>query len=163
MAQQINKPSVIEWGAFKFVVMDAANDQNLHLYMKVMKELNVTDLCRACEPTYDTEEVRKAGIVPHDFEFKDGDPPPKAVIESWLNLITDRFKKQKADGYVAVHCIAGLGRAPVLVAIALIENGMNMVDAVQLIRKNRRGAINKKQLEYLETYVASNTGCCTMM
>lgn len=54
---------------------------------------------------------------------------------------------------IAVHCIAGLGRAPVLVAIALIEfAGMDPVDAVSLIRKHRRGAINEKQLQYLEGY-----------
>lgn len=35
---------------------------------------------------------------------------------------------------IAVHCVAGLGRAPVLVAIALIEAGMKFEDAVEMIR-----------------------------
>ena len=43
-------------------------------------------------------------------------------------------------------------RAPVLVALALIESGMKYEDAVDFIRKRRRGAINSKQLEYLEKY-----------
>ncbi len=37
---------------------------------------------------------------------------------------------------IAVHCVAGLGRAPVLVAIALIEAGMKYEDAVEMIRGN---------------------------
>lgn len=53
---------------------------------------------------------------------------------------------------IAVHCVAGLGRAPVLVAIALIEAGMSPLDAVTYLRERRRGAINTKQLHFLESY-----------
>ena len=48
-----------------------------------------------------------------------------------------------------MHCVAGLGRAPVLVAIALIEAGMPAVDTVEFVRKKRRGALNTVQLGYL--------------
>lgn len=43
-------------------------------------------------------------------------------------------------------------RAPVLVAIALIEGGMSPLDAVMYIRERRRGAINNRQLKFLESY-----------
>ena len=46
---------------------------------------------------------------------------------------------------VGVHCVAGLGRAPVLVAIALIEAGMDPLDCIGFIRKKRRGALNNRQ------------------
>lgn len=48
--------------------------------------------------------------------------------------------------------ILGLGRAPVLVAIALIEEGMPALDAVAYIRERRKGAINNKQLKFIESY-----------
>ena len=43
-------------------------------------------------------------------------------------------------------------RAPVLVAIALIEEGMDPMESIAFIRKHRRGAINKQQIAYLEKY-----------
>lgn len=39
-----------------------------------------------------------------------------------------------------------------LVAIALIEYGVDPINAVEHIRKCRRGAINLRQLKYLEKY-----------
>lgn len=42
--------------------------------------------------------------------------------------------------------------APVLVAIALIESGMSPLDSVAFIRQRRRGAINNRQLKYIENY-----------
>ena len=59
---------------------------------------------------------------------------------------------EDAEVCVGVHCVTGLGRAPVLVAVALVELGMKYEDAVELIRKKRRGAINAKQLEFLAKY-----------
>jgi protein tyrosine phosphatase type 4A len=45
-------------------------------------------------------------------------------------------------GRIGVHCLAGLGRAPVLVAIALIHYGSSPENAIALVRRHRPGAIN---------------------
>jgi acyl transferase domain-containing protein len=48
-------------------------------------------------------------------------------------------------------------------AIALIEDGMEPIDAVDFIRKQRRGAINAKQLEYLQNvYTRQKKGACVV-
>ncbi|KAK4825827.1 hypothetical protein QYF61_002950 [Mycteria americana] len=86
-----------------------------------------------------------------DWPFDDGAPPPSKIVEDWLNLLKTKFCEDPGC-CVAVHCVAGLGRAPVLVALALIESGMKYEDAIQFIRQKRRGAINSKQLTYLEKY-----------
>ena len=84
------------------------------------------------------------------------------VITRWLEIANQCFEKgNKGKKCIAVHCVAGLGRAPVLVAIALIEYGLDPLEAVKLIREKRRGAINSKQLTYLEhTYKKSRKGGC---
>ena len=47
---------------------------------------------------------------------------------------------------IAVHCLAGLGRAPYLVAIACIESGNESnIDVLEFIRKYRKHAYNSTQ------------------
>ena len=54
-----------------------------------------------------------------------------------------------------------------MVALALMELGMTYEEAVDLIRSKRKGAINTKQLEFLEKYRPKNRlktkkGCSIM-
>ncbi|XP_068848347.1 protein tyrosine phosphatase type IVA 1-like isoform X3 [Capricornis sumatraensis] len=86
-----------------------------------------------------------------DWPFDDGAPPSNQIVDDWLSLVKIKFREDPGC-CIAVHCVAGLGRAPVLVALALIEGGMKYEDAVQFIRQKRRGAFNSKQLLYLENY-----------
>eukprot|EP00536_Pseudo-nitzschia_multiseries_P013412 jgi/Psemu1/309952/fgenesh1_kg.572_\ len=157
------KPTLIEAGSkLRFLIMDAPRHGNLHLYIKEMRKHSVTDLVRACEPTYQTGELQTAGISVHNMEYPDGHSPPREVIDKWLKVVDKVFYDSSAEDHertrpcIAVHCVAGLGRAPVMVAIALIEfDDMDPVDAVTMIRRHRRGAINEKQLLYLEGYKKS--------
>ena len=56
-------------------------------------------------------------------------------------------------------------RAPVLIAIALIEIGMEKISAIQLIRVKRKGALNMQQYSSLMNYKKAgfkrkNEKCC---
>ncbi|KAL7753288.1 Protein tyrosine phosphatase type IVA 2 [Sorochytrium milnesiophthora] len=53
---------------------------------------------------------------------------------------------------IAVHCVAGLGRAPMMVAIALIEYGFQPLQAIEYVRARRRGAFNTTQVKYIDAY-----------
>lgn len=162
MANTISsKPTLITTSNMRFLIMDAPRQSNLHLYIKECRRHHVTDVVRVCEPTYLGAELNKAGIALHEMAYEDGHSPSDDILKLWLDLVEERFFSQNAnkEGTIAVHCVAGLGRAPVLVAIALMEfEKMDAVDAVMMIRKGRRGAINEKQLQYLEGYKCRRRG-----
>jgi len=108
--------------------------------------------------------VEEAGIHVYDWPFKDGGIPPPQIVRQWNALVESRRHIAKAteagesvqeggaSPTIACHCVAGLGRAPVLVCIALIEMGMAPLDAIEFIRRKRRGAFNNRQIEFLDTY-----------
>jgi protein tyrosine phosphatase type 4A len=169
------KPTLLEVkpGPMRFLIMDAPRQSNLHLYIKEMRKHSVTDLVRVCEPTYQGAELQSAGIAMHDMEYPDGHSPPQPVIDQWLQLVDKTFFSESAaddSKCISVHCVAGLGRAPVMVAIAMIEfASFDPVEAVSVIRRHRRGAINEKQLLYLEGYKptykkkgSAEAGCCVI-
>jgi len=88
------------------------------------------------------------------------------IIKNWLQLVDTRLIRRRSgspsaseeedDGpaapTIAVHCVAGLGRAPILVAIAMIELGMANLDTVEFIRRRRRGCFNSNQIQYIDGY-----------
>ncbi|KAG5457470.1 MAG: protein-tyrosine phosphatase-like protein [Olpidium bornovanus] len=131
----INQPTLVEHKNLRFLIADAPSDSNLPLFIK-------------------------------DWSFSDGEPPPSDIVDNWLDLIERRFGRDPSaqpDSALCVHCVAGLGRAPVLVAIALIEHGMAPVDALVYVRERRRGAINNKQLKYIEGYKRRTKSKCLIM
>ncbi|KAJ3406300.1 Protein tyrosine phosphatase prl-1 [Chytriomyces hyalinus] len=159
----------IDYKNMRFVVFDAPTDSNLEAYLEELKLRNVSDIVRVCDPTYCTDLCTEAGIKVTDWSFADGSIPPAHVVNGFLSLCNERFPGGLTGGAayqgdasmngvkaIGVHCVAGLGRAPILVAISLIEAGMTPLDAVEYVRARRRGAFNTIQLSYLvETYKRS--------
>jgi protein tyrosine phosphatase type 4A len=129
----LGAPALIEYKNMRFLITDRPNLSNLATYVQQLKRHTVKVLVRVCEPTYDTERLYKEGIAVKDWMFSDGGSPPETIVKDWLNLVHTWFTDEPGC-CVAVHCVAGLGRAPVLVAVALIEAGLRYEDAVELIR-----------------------------
>lgn len=142
--------SQINYGRLAFLITHAPADATIENYISDLERYRVKTLVRVSEPTYSPEPIKQRGITFYDFEFQDGGWPPTDIIQKFLQLCLDIFIG--TDNCIAVHCIAGLGRAPMLVCIALIEAGLKCDDAVFLIRSQRRGALNDKQLEFLHQY-----------
>ncbi|KAI8345362.1 protein-tyrosine phosphatase-like protein [Blakeslea trispora] len=171
--QLLHPPTLIEYKNLRFLITDTPCINNLPIYIQEFERCNVTDVVRCCNAAYSHSSLNEHGIKVHDWTFSDGGPPSKEIIKEWLDLVESRFKQRSPDSgniteenyekpvsqsnkkehpCIATHCVAGLGRAPVLVAIALIEEGMDPMESIAFIRKHRRGAINKQQIDYLEKY-----------
>ncbi|KAK3817762.1 MAG: protein-tyrosine phosphatase-like protein [Benniella sp.] len=151
----------------RFLILDCPTDSTLPFYLAELKRNDVTDVVRCCEPTYSAATLQAENIQVHDWPFRDGAVPPANIIKGWLQLVDSRLvKRQQRSGSpsasdegenvmvptIAVHCVAGLGRAPILVAIAMIELGMANLDTVEFIRSHRRGCFNSHQIQYIDGY-----------
>uniref|UniRef100_A0A4W4FJT2 Protein tyrosine phosphatase type IVA 3 n=1 Tax=Electrophorus electricus TaxID=8005 RepID=A0A4W4FJT2_ELEEL len=135
---RMNRPAPVEvrYKNMRFLITHNPTNSTLNSFTEDLKKYGATTVVRVCEVTYDKTPLEKDGITVMDWPFDDGAPPPSKVVEDWLNLL------RKSVGV----------QAPVLVALALIESGMKYEDAIQFIRQKRRGAINSKQLTFLEKY-----------
>lgn len=128
--------SEIKFGKMRFLITDRPTDLSLDSFIKELEKHNTKAVVRVCDSSYNDDIVKSHGIDVKNWEFNDGSPPPKEVIDNWLKLVNDCFNaSSERDATIAVHCVAGLGRSPLLVAIALLEAGMPWSDAVYYIRR----------------------------
>ena len=72
----------------------------------------------------------------------DGPVPEPALLVALGDLVADL---QTAGKRVLIHCAGGMNRSGLLVAAALIRNGMAPAEAIALIRDRRPGALNNQQ------------------
>ncbi|KAK9497479.1 hypothetical protein O3M35_004188 [Rhynocoris fuscipes] len=134
-----------------FLITNRPNNRNIQGYITRLKLYNVKNLVRVCERTYNDEFLKDAGIFVHDLFFKDGSIPSKRIIKDWFKLLKVMFLYE-TDEYIAIHCVSGLGRAPLLVVLALLELGMPFEEAIREIRAKKRNALNDEQLLFAESY-----------
>ncbi|KAI8073797.1 protein-tyrosine phosphatase-like protein [Gongronella butleri] len=152
----------------QFLILDCPTESSLPYYVAEFKQHRVTTVIRCCQPTYSAQLLVDHGIQLADLPFPDGGVPNASVLSKFLEIISKASQQGKTrfddsdeehdapddeKPTIAVHCVAGLGRAPVLVAVGLIELGcIAPLDAIDFIRQKRRGAFNKPQITYLDQY-----------
>ncbi|KAI3388191.1 hypothetical protein SNEBB_006237 [Seison nebaliae] len=142
---------LIEYKNFRFLITDRPTNASLENYVKQISSYGCTDVVRVCEPNYEIDKLLLNNIAVLDLPFPDGGCPPVTIIRQWFQLLKGRYKSNKS-ACVAVHCVSGLGRAPVMVAITLMELGLGYLEAVSRVREKRHGALNSKQLDYLAKF-----------
>lgn len=84
--------------------------------------------------------------------FKDGGVPNQTTIRTWLNIVSSIEARN-----ILIHCDSSVGRAPLMLAIAMIQtNKSNGADVVQEIRNKINGALNTRQLKFVLTFNPKN-------
>jgi protein tyrosine phosphatase type 4A len=115
---------------------------------KALQTHNTVCIVRACEGAYN-EQLLNVPVI--DLQYQDGSVPDKEVIRKWLGIVKSTFH-QRNDVSIGVHCVAGLGRAPLLVCLALIELGMKNTEAIETVRNARPNALNTVQVRFVCSY-----------
>ncbi|KAG9393260.1 protein tyrosine phosphatase type IVA 2 [Carpediemonas membranifera] len=158
--------SLIEKNKVAFLIVECPQDENTEQYLELFKQHDVQRMISIVSG-YNKQPFENAGISINDLLFDDGSAPPREILAEFMEIVHDHFKGT-SPGPIAIHCQSGLGRAPVLVAVALIESGISAFDACTFIRKIRRGCFNNNQIKFLYGYKPgsykpkSSGGCIAM-
>jgi len=128
--------------------------------IRLLKRAGVDVLVSALTP-YETEDMglleesqccQNYGLEFFSFPIEDRSVPASfSEFDGLLNSLTDRLCKGKAVG---VHCRAGIGRSSMIVASALIRDGLSVDSAFRAIQDARGCSVpdTAEQRQWVERY-----------
>lgn len=127
-----------------FLVTASPSESNIDEYMKMLKNKSVDLVIKMTnENLYDTAIYEKNNIKYIYFFVDDGEILTDKQIFYLLDIITDHKS-------ICIHCSAGLGRAPLALALILIlKFNQDPFSTIEEIRTEIPFAFNNKQINFL--------------
>lgn len=120
-------------------------------YHDYFRDHNVTTIIRLNDAEYDKSGFTDAGFQHHDLIFPDGFPPTSTIAREFIEIV------DAAEGAVAVHCYAGIGRTGTLIAAYLVvKYQFTPEQAIAWTRMCRPGSVIGQQQDWLLTYFERN-------
>lgn len=114
------------------------------LYTSLFKTLGITDVIRLNNKTYEAERFERYGFNHTELYFLDGSIPNENIVSRFIDLV------DKAQGGVAVHCKAGLGRTATLIGCYAMKHfGFTGLEFIGWARLCRPGSVLGPQQQFL--------------
>ncbi|XP_043103367.1 dual specificity protein phosphatase CDC14B [Puntigrus tetrazona] len=114
-------------------------------YFPYFRKHNITTIIRLNKKMYDAKRFTDMGFKHHDLFFVDGSTPNDAIVTKFLNIC------ENADGGIAVHCKAGLGRTGTLIGCYMMKHfRLTAAEAIAWIRICRPGSIIGPQQNFID-------------
>uniref|UniRef100_A0A8C5LQQ7 Protein-tyrosine-phosphatase n=1 Tax=Leptobrachium leishanense TaxID=445787 RepID=A0A8C5LQQ7_9ANUR len=113
-------------------------------YFTYFRKHNLNTIIRLNKKMYESKRFTEAGFEHHDLFFADGSTPSDSIIKKFLNIC------ENADGAIAVHCKAGLGRTGTLIGGYMMKHyRMTAAEAIAWIRICRPGSVIGPQQQFM--------------
>ena len=113
-------------------------------FIQVFRAKNVSTIMRLNSPQYKASIFKRAGFKHVDLLFTDCSTPRDKIVDRFLR------NAEEADGVVAVHCLAGLGRTGTLIGLYMMKHlNFTARQVIAWLRIARPGSVIGPQQHYL--------------
>lgn len=143
-----------------YYVSPSPDSSNVKHYKDLLLKKGIKIVVRLCEKKYDDDFLKHHGIVVIDMPIPDGKCPTPDYVKKWTKIITDKKKNNES---IAIHCLSGLGRSPLMICIGLIKiDKIEPSESILQMRQIIKKSLNTNQINFLLSLNKVDSRCSIM-